>query len=368
MTQSGRRVLRVAEYLRAMAPQRQVPVRSRAPLWRTLLVLGVALVVVSGRDQALGQGGTWIVKAPLPTPRVGLAVGVVNGILYAVGGAVLHVGVGGYKEFLSRVDAYDPSTNLWTTKAPMPTPRVGLTVGVMDGMLYALGGSRSQIGPDLETMDAYDPVRNVWTAKAQMRTRRVLYAVGVAKGTLFAVGGWGVKTGPTGLVEAYDPITNKWTAKASMPTPRVNLGVGVVNDMLYAVGGSCCNPGHGSRILDTVEVYDPTTDTWTAKAPLPTPMARPVVGVANNILYAIGARPGPEFDIPVIVVQAYDLSRNVWTTKAPLPGNRSPLGVGAVNGILYAVGGSSLEKDATSGYSGLKLVVDGITYVFKALP
>src|SRR3989449_1194406 len=255
--------------------------RSGVALWRTLLVTGVALVVVvvSGRDHVFGEGGTWIAKASIPTPRTGLAVGVVNGILYAVGGSITHFGVGGYTEFLSTVEAYNPSTNSWTTKAPLPTPRGELTVGVVDGIPYALGGHRSQTEPTLDTMDAYDPVRNVWTAKAPMPTPRGGHAVGVAKGTLFTVGGWGVKTGPTGLVEAYDPITNKWTAKASMPTPRVGLGVGVVNGMLYAVGGSCCNPGHGSRILDTVEVYDPTTDTWTAKAPLPTPMARPVVGV-----------------------------------------------------------------------------------------
>jgi len=85
--------------------------RSGVALWMTLLVLGAALVVVSGRDEVFGQGGMWIAKAPIPTPRVGLDVGVVNGVLYAVGGEIVHVGVGGYTEFLSTVEAYDPSTN-----------------------------------------------------------------------------------------------------------------------------------------------------------------------------------------------------------------------------------------------------------------
>ncbi len=94
--------------------------RSGFVLWKTLLVLGGALVVVSGRDQVFGQDGTWIAKAPIPTPRGGLAVGVVNGILYAVGGRVDHED--GRWEYLPTVEAYDPSTNSWTRKAPMPTP------------------------------------------------------------------------------------------------------------------------------------------------------------------------------------------------------------------------------------------------------
>ena len=51
---------------------------------------------------------------------------VVNGILYAVGGWD-----GGYHD---TVYAYDPATNTWTTKAPMPTPKRTL-VGVVNGLL-----------------------------------------------------------------------------------------------------------------------------------------------------------------------------------------------------------------------------------------
>jgi hypothetical protein len=82
--------------------------RTRAAFWMTSLVIGVALVVVSGQGQVFGQGGRWTVKAPIPTPRDGLAVGVVNGILYAVGGAITHRGERGfpvYTEYLSTVQA-----------------------------------------------------------------------------------------------------------------------------------------------------------------------------------------------------------------------------------------------------------------------
>ncbi len=54
----------------------------------------------------------------MPTERARLGIGVVNGILYAVGGSS-----GGA---VNTVEAYDPATDRWTTKSPMPTPRLGL--------------------------------------------------------------------------------------------------------------------------------------------------------------------------------------------------------------------------------------------------
>jgi predicted Zn-dependent protease len=58
----------------------------------------------------------------MPTAREGLAVGVVNNKIYAIGGW------GG--SYLSTVEEYDPATNTWTTKASMPTGREYLAVGV----------------------------------------------------------------------------------------------------------------------------------------------------------------------------------------------------------------------------------------------
>ena len=151
-----------------------------------------------GTSTAFSVTGCWSSKVAMPTPRSGLAVGVVNDVLYAVGG--FGQGVGGFTVF-GAVEAFDPSANRWTTKASLPTPRAGLAVGVVGSILYAVGGSDS---------------------------------------------------GYVLTVEAYDPSTNSWTTMASMPTPRSDLAVGVVNGILYAVGGNT-----GNIYLGTVEAYSP---------------------------------------------------------------------------------------------------------------
>src|SRR2546427_2552858 len=125
----------------------------------------------------------------------------------------------------------------------------------------------------------------MWTTKVPMPRARVGFAVGVVNRTLYAVGGSSPGTDSSGTVEAYDPTTNTWTARTPMPTPRVGLAVGVVNGILYAVGGSCCDPGENANILSTVESYDPSTNMWTARAPIPTPRVGLAVGVVNGILY-----------------------------------------------------------------------------------
>jgi N-acetylneuraminic acid mutarotase len=72
---------------------------------------------------------------------------------------------------------------------------------------------------------------------------------------LYAVGGGG-GGGPLSSkkVWAYDTATNTWTAKASMPTARGGLATRVVNGTLYAVGGCCDSNGNG---LSTNEAYSP---------------------------------------------------------------------------------------------------------------
>src|SRR5690242_15221774 len=62
------------------------------------------------------------------------------------------------------------SRGSWTTKASMPTSRYGLSVGVVNGILYAIGGDTIN-GPS-NTVEAYDPATDTWSAKASMPTAR----------------------------------------------------------------------------------------------------------------------------------------------------------------------------------------------------
>jgi N-acetylneuraminic acid mutarotase len=307
------------------------------------------------------------------TPRSFHAVGVVNGILYAVGGGTLTG-----SDSLNTVEAYDPTRNRWTVKAQMPTPRYGLAVGVVNGILYALGGTSARSGGRiLATVEAYDPSTNTWTVRASMLTHRSGHAVGVVNGILYAVGGAGSPGGefsiPLRTVEAYDPTTNKWLARTPMPTHRAPpgtlgwdggrslLAVGVESGILYAVGGACCAPGENVTILSTVDAYDPATDIWKTKAPIPTPRSGPV-GVVNGILYAVG---GVSKGGGVITtVEAYSPTTDTWMAKAPMPTALSGHAVGVVKKTLYAVGG---QRIVGSG-SAWKVVEDGSNYAFEVAP
>jgi N-acetylneuraminic acid mutarotase len=302
--------------------------------------LGVAamLLVVACRDAgdsvvpaieapsfSNGGGGVWTTKAPMPTARGYLAVGAVNGIIYAVGGT------SGATGMLATVEAYDPATNVWTTKASMPTPRCCLAVGAVNGILYAVGG---QTDADLTSaVEAYDPVSNTWTTKASLPTAGGVGGIGVINGILYAV---------AGSVDAYNPATNTWTAKAPIPTSRTGLTVGVANGILYAVGGTTIS----GNSMGTVEAYDPVTNAWSTKATMPTARQRLAADAVSGTVYAIGGFQGPGFIGALSTVEAYDPTTNTWTSRASTPTSRGGLAAGAVNGIVYAVGG---WRDAT-GY------------------
>jgi len=99
-------------------------------------------------------------------------------------------------------------------------------------------------------------------------------------------------------VEAYDPDSETWSTVAHMPTARRFLAGGTGKDgTIYAIGGVCCGvdfPGTDPHFFDTVEAYNPDDDTW--KTDLP-PMStargslRAAVGEDGRI-FAIGGYDG----------------------------------------------------------------------------
>ena len=269
------------------------------------------------------------------TARAALAVGVINGILYAVGGDDCYPDIACPTD---QVEAYDPVTNTWTTKTPMPTGRGEVASGVINGILYVIGGISAN-GYLLDTVEAYNPATDSWATKTSMPKERAFLAAGVIGGILYAVGGVDCTNYPACSTKdtlfAYDPATDAWTEKASMRRARKNLAVGVINGILYVVGGN-----NYRGLANTVQAYDPATNSWTARASLPRPREGVGVEVINGRLLAVGGCRDRDCRYPMKTVEAYDPATNNWTAKAPLPTARGFLAVGVVGGILYAVGGS----------------------------
>jgi N-acetylneuraminic acid mutarotase len=110
------------------------------------------------------------------------AGGVIKGKFYLAGGA-------DYGDKANELDVYDPATNRWTAKAPMPTPRMWMSGSVLNNKLYVIGGR------ELATVEAYDPATNKWTTKKPMLTAREQLGVATfvtpsGNPKILAVGGW----------------------------------------------------------------------------------------------------------------------------------------------------------------------------------
>ena len=60
---------------------------------------------------------------------------------------------------------------------------------------------------------------------------------------------------PLDSVEKYDPLSNTWKMVSKMSCPRGGVGVAALAGKIYAVGGH-----DGSNYLNSVECYDPITD------------------------------------------------------------------------------------------------------------
>ena len=111
---------------------------------------------------------------------------------------------------------------------------------MINGKLYVAGG-RNAAGTAVATLHVYNPATNTWSTKAPMPSARFRAAGQVINGRLYVVGGNDAAGVVLATTLAYDPATNQWSTKAAMPTARTRLGAAVVNNQLYAVGGWATN-------------------------------------------------------------------------------------------------------------------------------
>jgi hypothetical protein len=158
--------------------------------------------------------------------------------------------------------------------------------------IFLFGGSGpAGAGEHSNVVEAYNPATNSWrsvtTIPLSFESNLMIAVVG-SKAYIF-----GRYDGSTisGDVISYDFSNNTWTTSgyAPIPTPKIGTyasGLPVVNGKVYLIGGAT-----GTRQAywetNTVDIYDPATNTWSSGVPLPTPIDDHVTLALNNDIYVI---------------------------------------------------------------------------------
>ncbi len=220
---------------------------------------------------------SWVEKMPMPTPRVIFGIAVCQNKIYAIGGSILWPqGNVIYNSGVNEV--YDPSTDTWETREPLPTNRSEIEASVVCGKIHL-------IGPD--SHDVYEVATNSWTTKEQMPHAVHRFGSAVVDNKIYVIG-WN-------RTQIYNPDSDTWSLGASSLTSVFSAGVCATTGVMapkriYVIGGSY----DGLQVLESgdTQVYDPKNDSWTLGAPMLTPCFGLKAVVVNDKIYAIGGTLG----------------------------------------------------------------------------
>jgi len=324
---------------------------SRTPAPLCSLIAGVLLVFAPATVFAQGA---WKNVAPFPEPREELLGAAAGGKLYVFAGLIPLWHPAGL------VYEYDPGADKWTKKKPMAQPAHHMALASYNNKVYVFGGfvyppADPAAWVPIDNAWEYDPANDSWKALAPMPIKRGASVAAAVGDKIYVIGGattqpW-AKEGylnfstpqrGLGTVQEYDPRTNTWRERTPMPTPRNHAAIGAINGKIYVIGGRV-GAAFISLASDTaiVEVYDPATDTWgTPGARMPTTRSALAYGVISNRIYIAGGEfQDPRQQTVFRTFEEYDPATNVWAIMPPMAIARHGVAAATIGNRFYAVSG-----------------------------
>jgi N-acetylneuraminic acid mutarotase len=269
------------------------------------------------------QAQSWVQLPDLP------AIARDDGSAFAIGEEV-YVGTGMDAGFQLTVDWYrfTPSTNTWTTIAPMPASgRQYCASFSLNGQGYVVGGFVG--GVATAEVWRYDPPSDSWTAVAPLPQPMNAATAFVLNGFGHVVTGFLSNDLPSNLHFRYDPVNDSWSMLPEIPGPPIHRASSFAHaGKAYVVGGSL----QPFEALASMWSFDPGPGLWEARSPLPASrFSSDAVGVGDGGVMVGGATAGPPF-ITHDEVWHYETASDQWQAYPTFPAGTRRSGVIAFAG------------------------------------
>ncbi len=281
---------------------------------------------------------SWKTLAPMPTPRSNFEVAVVNDKVYAIGG---------FRAYANRTtidlsvnEEYDPATNIWAEKAPMPIASDGFAMAAYQNKIYIFE-------PGLPTY-VYDAVTDTWTNKTSVPIPSVGLRANVVDDKIYLIGGFAGRSVPSNYNQVYVPSNDTWQSAVPIPYGASDYASAVVDNKIYITAGVTATMPSDSSLN---QIYDVTTNTWTSGAPFPIgfPLDASAVATTGTFaperIYVIFGQNNVSYVAQLNEI--YNPADKTWSSGEPDPISRTNSAVAVVNDQLYVIGGEYDNYTAT---------------------
>jgi large repetitive protein len=213
--------------------------------------------------------GKWSATGSMHTARASQTATLLpDGQVLVAGG--FNEPVPGAFSYLSSAELYNPATGKWTVTSSMTTPRLGHTATLLpDGQVLVAGGEATVNGAFtvFASAELYNPAAGTWTRTGRMNAAREQHtATLLTNGQVLAAGGYNDAdpfNHSLASAELYNPATGTWALTGSLNAPRDgHQAVRLANSQVLVVDGEDVSSA-GTFDLNSTDVYDPATGTWT---------------------------------------------------------------------------------------------------------
>ncbi len=318
------------------------------------------------------RAADWQSANKMHTPRGGASAVKWGRYIYVLGGKAKN------NKVLKTVERYDILTDTWE-KNVVPNfskPRYNAGAIVYRNKIYLVGGRDGSSA--LKDVEVYDPVQNSWSEAQDLHEEREGLSVHILGGKLYAIGGREDYYSMVKDIEWYDIPEDKWKeASWEMENPRADFFSAVHNDTLYQFGGYY----YGLTRMSYRAVPSQGGYSWHNMHKMNSGRAYGVTLKIGEKIYLIG---GEISNGKSKLVEVYDAYNESFSSEKPLTTPRSGL-TGVVAGdTLFVIGGfegnddtpvatveymvlnaSPIENDPAPQYQSTHLIVQGYPNPFN---
>ncbi len=232
----------------------------------------------------------------------------------------------------------------WRTLSPMPYSAHDVFGVELDGKIYIPGGQAPHGFPAImktfDRMFIYDTKKDTWQLSSPMKIKRRYCSVGILDGKIWAVGGYiidGSNQG-TNTVEIYDPVTDSWSDGPMLNVPCVQSVAAVVKGRLYVIFSN------EERTINYTVSISPGETNWRSDPPPPYPIYQTDGCELDNKIYII---------VPAVGLITYDPALQVWKNDFPaIPETKAPRAAAVVNykNQVWVISGADVEDEKMVWY------------------